>query len=162
MTDLLQMTQDDIDRFMSFVDKLPNGCWFWAGARSKGKGNRKWYGSFHFTERLADGTKRKRVVRAHRVATEVLKQPPEPCPPGSHRDHTCVFSLCVNPDHIETISKEENHERKLARARQRAETELAKLVCLSPEAGGDNHADGSDQSDNQGGMPLVGARPEAG
>jgi hypothetical protein len=44
----MSATQADIDRFMSYVDKLPNGCWFWTGARSRGKGNRKWYGSWWF------------------------------------------------------------------------------------------------------------------
>jgi len=43
---MIQYTQADIARFFKYVEKLPNGCWFWAGARSRGKGNKKWYGSF--------------------------------------------------------------------------------------------------------------------
>lgn len=67
-------------------------------------GNRKWYGSF----RLG-----KRVVRAHRFACDVLGD--SPCPDGFHRDHTCCFSLCVNPAHLEPVSREENQARKVSR-----------------------------------------------
>lgn len=102
---LLSATQADIDRFLSYVDVLPNGCWFWAGARSRGKGNKKWYGSFHLS---GHGT-----VRAHRFAAEVLGN--SHCPPGHHRDHICHFSLCVNPDHIEIVTHCENEKRKQER-----------------------------------------------
>lgn len=96
----------DIRRFMSMVDRLPGGCWFWTGARSRGKGNRKWYGSFRVGGR---------VVRAHRFAVEVIGR--EPCPAGHHRDHTCGFSLCVNPAHIEVVPHAVNQARKIARRR---------------------------------------------
>lgn len=109
---MIQATEADIRRFMSFVEKLPSGCWFWAGARSRGKGNRKWYGSFHLK---IDG--KDRTVRAHRFSCEVLAK--RPCPPEHHRDHTCEFSLCVNFDHIEIVHKTVNQERKMARRRAR-------------------------------------------
>ncbi len=96
----------DIVRFMKMVDVLPNGCWYWQGARSRGKGNKKWYGSFRV------GGK---VVRAHRFAAEVLGG--KFCPNGSHRDHTCSFSMCVNPAHIEIVSHKENQRRKMERAK---------------------------------------------
>lgn len=35
---LLRANVDDIKRFLKYVDKLPNGCWFWTGARSRGQG----------------------------------------------------------------------------------------------------------------------------
>ena len=98
---LLNATEADIARFMDKVDILPNGCWFWTGARSRGKGNSKWYGSFRL-----NGTS----VRAHRFSSEVFNQ--DVCPPGHHRDHTCHFSLCVAPHHIEVVTKEENQARK--------------------------------------------------
>jgi len=100
---MLRASTRDVERFMRFVEKLPNGCWYWTGARSRGNGNRKWYGSFHLGHR---------TVRAHRFASEVLAG--DTCPPGHHRDHTCCFSMCVNPDHIEVITKEENQRRKTA------------------------------------------------
>lgn len=99
---MLKARPEDVERFMLYVEKLPNGCWFWTGARSRGKGNRKWYGSF----RLG-----KRTVRAHRFAAEVLGL--QPCPDGHHRDHLCAFSLCVNPAHLETVTREENQARKM-------------------------------------------------
>ena len=97
-------TEADIARFLSYVDKLPNGCWFWTGARSRGKGNKKWYGSFRY-----QGV----TVRAHRFASEHLAGCP--CPPGHHRDHSCVFSLCVCPDHIVVMTREQNQKLKLER-----------------------------------------------
>lgn len=99
---MIHATPRDIDRFMSYVDKLPSGCWFWTGARSRGRGNRKWYGSFRVGHR---------TVRAHRFACEVLGQ--RDCPAGYHRDHTCRFSLCVNPAHLEVVTHEVNQERKV-------------------------------------------------
>lgn len=96
-------TEKDIARFMTFVDKLPCGCWFWTGGRSRGGGikKQKWYGSFKV------GGK---AVRAHRFACEAIGG--RECPPGHHRDHTCRFTLCVNPEHLEVVTKEENERRK--------------------------------------------------
>jgi hypothetical protein len=102
----LQATEADVQRFYRYVEKLPNGCWFWNGARSRGKGNKKWYGSF----RLG-----KRTVRAHRFAAEVLGG--MDCPPGHDRDHECGFSLCVNPRHIAIVTKLENQLRRIRRQR---------------------------------------------
>lgn len=100
----MEFDDNDITRFMRFVDKLPNGCWFWTGARSRGKGNRKWYGSFKV---------KGRAVRAHRFACDAIGE--NKLNPGEHRDHTCSFSLCVNPGHLECVSREENQLRKMQR-----------------------------------------------
>lgn len=113
---MLQATPEDIARFMSYVEKLPNGCWFWAGARSRGKGNKKWYGSFGL--RVQDkitGKWKWTTVRAHRFSVECIADPPRECPPEHHRDHTCVFSLCVFPEHVEIIHRDLNHARKIER-----------------------------------------------
>lgn len=103
---MLEASEADIERFYGKVDILPNGCWYWTGARSRGQGNKKWYGSF----RLGN-----RTVRAHRFAAEVLGG--KHCPPGHDRDHTCCFSMCVNPEHIEIVTKEVNQERRRERQR---------------------------------------------
>jgi hypothetical protein len=100
----MNWTQADVDRFMRLVDVLPNGCWYWTGARSRGKGNRKWYGSFKVG---------KTSVRAHRFACEAIGG--KTCPPGHHRDHVCRFSMCVNPDHLEVVTREVNQQRKVER-----------------------------------------------
>ena len=99
---MIKATARDIERFMSLVDILPCGCWFFMGARSKGKGNKKPYGSFH--------TENHGTVRAHRFSSEVFNG--DECPPGYDRDHKCKFSLCVNPAHIEVVTKQENQRRK--------------------------------------------------
>jgi hypothetical protein len=98
---MLEATNEEIARFMCQVDRLPSGCWFWMGARSRGRGNKKPYGSFWHR-----GT----TVRAHRFASEVLGG--VECPPDQHRDHECRFSLCVNPDHIHVVPKLENQRRR--------------------------------------------------
>lgn len=120
MTQLLQATRADVERFMRYVEILPSGCWFWSGARSRGKDRgRKWYGSF----RLG-----KRTVRAHRFACEVIggERGRRACPPGHDRDHECQFTLCVNPDHVKIITKPENRalQTERARARRRAHAQL--------------------------------------
>jgi hypothetical protein len=99
---MIHFTIDDVIRFFGYVDILPNGCWFWNGARSKGRG-KKWYGSFRVG---------KRVVRAHRFSCDMVGKA---CPPDHHRDHSCVFSLCVNPFHIDIVTKEENVAQRWAR-----------------------------------------------
>lgn len=105
MSASFHFTEADIERFMRYVDKLPSGCWFWTGGRSRGKGNRKWYGSFRVG---------KRTIRAHRFSCEAIGNK-GPLPPGHDREHGCVFSLCVNPDCIDYVTKERNQELKMER-----------------------------------------------
>lgn len=93
-------TEEDIARFMSYVDILPNGCWFWLGGRSRGKGNKKWYGTFRFQGQ---------TVRAHRFSCEQIKG--IFLEKDQHREHLCRFSLCVNPDHLEIVHFTENYRR---------------------------------------------------
>jgi hypothetical protein len=96
------VTAEEIARFMRYVDKLPCGCWFWLGGRSKGRGNRKPYGSFKY---------RGKTVRAHVFACHAIGKKPA-LPAGHERDHRCKFSLCVNPDCIEIVPREVNNERR--------------------------------------------------
>lgn len=102
-------TPKEVARFMSHVEWLPCGCWFWTGARSRGRGNSKWYGTFKF---------RGKRIRAHRFADDHLAGR-GPLASGWHRDHTCEFSLCVNPGHLERTTHEENQHRKVERRRAR-------------------------------------------
>ncbi len=122
MTTLLHATEEDVRRFMRFVEVLPSGCWYWTGARSRGRGNRKWYGSFHLG---------RRVVRAHRFASEVLAG--HPCPEGHDRDHKCEFSLCVNPDCIEVVPKDVNNRRRVERRSTRETCGLRRALELFRE-----------------------------
>lgn len=105
----MEATEEEIARFMSFVDVLPNGCWFWTGARSRGGGRRKglkgrgkWYGTFRF---------RGKAIRAHRFSCDYIGHH-KPLPKGQHRDHLCRFTLCVRPEHFERVTHAENEKRK--------------------------------------------------
>lgn len=107
-------TAEEIARFMGFVHVLPCGCWFWTGARSRGRGNSQWYGSFWY---------RGRTIRAHTFSHDHLAG--KVCPPGWHRDHECRFSLCVHPDHVEARPPEANQ----ARVREPDLLTLVRMAC---------------------------------
>jgi hypothetical protein len=78
---------------MANVDILPCGCWYWMGARSRGRGNRKWYGSFSV---------KGKTVRASRFSHIAIGSSRE-LAADEHRDHLCKFSMCVNPAHLEIV-----------------------------------------------------------
>lgn len=104
MSAYFEFDAGDVARFRALVDVLPSGCHYWLGARSRGKGNRKWYPTFC----LSKGRKR---IRGHRFACEAVGGRP-PLPRGWHRDHECCFSMCVNEAHIVYVTHEENQRRK--------------------------------------------------
>lgn len=71
-----------------------DGCWTWTAAtQSRG------YGSVG----LADGTGK--TALAHRVAYEHAVGP---IPDGMTIDHLCRNRKCVNPDHLEVVTRPEN------------------------------------------------------
>jgi hypothetical protein len=89
-----RLTRPTSERFWEKVDKLhPSGCWLWTAA-TNGDG----YGTFH----LGGGDP---MVGAHRFAYEALRGP---IPPEMELDHLCRNRLCVNPDHIELVTTQEN------------------------------------------------------
>ncbi len=69
---------------------LHSPCWNWFAARSDG------YGTY-----CVAGV----MVKAHRHAYEALRGP---VPAGLELDHLCRNRACVNPDHLEPVSKREN------------------------------------------------------
>ena len=70
------------------IDRQPDGCWVWTAARSSrgyGKVRTKWSQSRY----------------AHRAVYELLVGPIE----DETIDHLCQNRACVNPDHLEPVSR---------------------------------------------------------
>lgn len=74
-----------------------NGCWVWTGFV-----NDRGYGQVCLAGR--------RKVQAHRLLWEHLRGP---IPEGYDIDHLCRVTSCVNPDHLEPVTPEENQRRRL-------------------------------------------------
>jgi hypothetical protein len=79
--------------------EVNDGCWLWRGGR-KPSG----YGNF--------AVRRGHTVQAHRFAYELLRGP---IPAGMELDHVktrgCTSTACVNPAHLEPVSRTENIDR---------------------------------------------------
>jgi hypothetical protein len=89
-----------LERLMEKVSPEPNsGCWLWTGCA-----NRFGYGRFRI-----DGHMRV----AHRVVYEAHKGS---VPDGLVLDHLCRVRCCVNPDHLEPVTKIENDRRGISGA----------------------------------------------
>lgn len=73
----------DWERFLQYVEILPEGCWWWIGAL-RGNGRNE-YGAF-----WANGTQRAHIVAYVWTYGE----------PNADLHHTCGNSLCVNPEHL--------------------------------------------------------------
>lgn len=89
---------DVLSRALLYVGNTDeNGCWTWLGGL-RGKG----YGGFQ----VSYGTS----VAAHRFIYEQLEGP---IPTGLQLDHLCRNRTCVNPDHLEPVTLQENISRGL-------------------------------------------------
>lgn len=101
---------DPVERFWAKVDKREaDECWLWLGAKGAGR-NDKWgltYGNFSI-----GGIQR----GPHRFSYELHVGP---IPKGMVIDHVCCNSLCVNPGHLEVVTKWENYQRGKVRAGSR-------------------------------------------
>lgn len=90
------------ERFASKLAPQEDGCILWAGGKTLGG-----YGMFTVV-----GSRTKHVkVMAHRWAYE---QQVGPIPAGYDIDHLCRTRACVNPDHLEPVTRQENIRRACA------------------------------------------------
>jgi len=89
-----------LDRLAECVIISETGCWLWQGCRdSNGYG--------HLRTPIREGGK---YVKAHLA---VYRHLVGPVPEGLELDHLCCNPPCVNPDHLEPVTHEENMRRGL-------------------------------------------------
>jgi HNH endonuclease len=96
------------ERFWGKVNKT-GACWLWTGVFDNGG-----YGIIKVN---------KRKVGAHRVSWELNRGP---IPYGLDIDHLCRVRSCVNPDHLEPVTRKENIERGVARI-----TSLSRFAAMT-------------------------------
>lgn len=89
--------------------KKTKSCWLWTGFLTDG------YGQL---------TVNARRVSAHGYSYEIHHGP---APDGLHIDHTCNVRNCVNPDHLEAVTQQENNQRMAARGRH---GQSKKTACI--------------------------------
>lgn len=75
------------DRFWAQVEAMPSGCWLWRGCINRGG-----YGVYSHN-------------RAHRLAFQFFVGE---IPPGLDLDHVCRVRNCINPTHLEPVTRREN------------------------------------------------------
>lgn len=89
-------------------------CWIWKGENSGQKSSGK-YGRFKMFNK---------TYQAHRVSYEYFTQ--TKIPDGLVLDHLCRNTLCVNPEHLEAVTRKEN----TLRGEGRTAKAFRRNVCL--------------------------------
>jgi hypothetical protein len=98
------LTPEQEERFWTYVERTPWGCWLWKGAKSRPPGGKHYYGTFRVG---------KRMLKAHRVAYILRKGDPgklDVC-------HTCDTTLCCRPSHLYAGTHQDNMNDKVRRGR---------------------------------------------
>lgn len=87
-----------INKFLDRISPEPNsGCWLWTTAF-----NYNGYGRFCVHNY--------KQVKAHRFSYVLFKGP---IPDGLVIDHLCMVKACVNPNHLEAVTRFENNRREV-------------------------------------------------
>lgn len=98
--------------FWDRVEVDGRGCWLWTGGiRANG------YSQCHLWGRRYGST-------AHRVAYRRLVGP---IPDGLDLDHVCRVRRCVNPAHLEPVTRAEN----IARGESRVAKQMRQTACVN-------------------------------
>lgn len=115
-----------LDRFMAKVE-IPDdrdACWKWTGATA-GRDPLAPYGKIWAGVRTPAGNPS--AAQAHRVSYELFVGP---IPVGLEVDHLCRNTLCVNPTHLEPVTRREN----LARSESPMARQARRTQCLRGHA----------------------------
>jgi hypothetical protein len=83
----------DLTRFLTYVDKKPDGCWWWKGGKDI-----KEYGIFWY---------KGKTQFAHRVSL-LLHNKVKHLNPKLQVLHSCRSKQCVNPEHLSEGTREQN------------------------------------------------------
>lgn len=103
------------------INPEPNsGCWLWSGAHSK---NGYGYCRHPVT---------RKVGNSHRIVYEMERGP---IPEGLHLDHLCRNPACVNPDHLEPVTRSVNCNRGVSPelSRQRWKGNRYRFLWANPD-----------------------------
>lgn len=112
----LALTTDrDIARFTEKFTATENGCWEWSAAIDP-------HGYGRFSVKMGPTRKDYRMKLAHRVSYETYVGK---IPEGLDLDHLCRNRKCVNPGHLEPVTRSEN----LRRSPLMGRAALAKTEC---------------------------------
>lgn len=91
---IIQQESNSYERFIKQISITASGCWNWTGVL-----DRDGYAQYH---------RNRKAKIAHRISYEWHKGK---IPFGLTIDHLCKNKCCVNPEHLEAVSIQENGRR---------------------------------------------------
>lgn len=111
-------------RLLAKIELTPEGCWNWTASTRHG------YGQIWTS---ADANGRRKLLAAHRASYEIAKGP---IPAGLDLDHLWRNTRCVNPDHLEPVTRRENVLRGQGTAAENSRKQTCKAGHTLPPATG--------------------------